>query len=193
MIIPQLGKGTLQNYSFSSAYIFTNVRKMSFPMDSIKGELVVRWVFHQLLRHRNRLNDLHNGGKNLDRSLDLYLLILRYTLAQFYKSNWQRFGYNDDVYAWRSSNFLERQEHRKQLLVFCSSQQTRQGFELELLVHHRDYGSEIDFEREVSSKETCFYSYFYCDIWSNYLPFGTVTTDPNWKSRCSLLLWKHWK
>ena len=42
MIIPQLGKGTLQNYSFSSAYIFTNVRKMSFPMDSIEGELVVR-------------------------------------------------------------------------------------------------------------------------------------------------------
>ena len=38
---------------------------MSFPMDSIKGELVVRWVFHQLLRHRNRLNDLHNGGKTL--------------------------------------------------------------------------------------------------------------------------------
>ena len=52
----------------------------------------------------------------------------------------------------------------KQLLVFCSSQQTRQGFERELLVHHPNYGSEINFEREVSSKETCFYSYFYCDI-----------------------------
>ena len=25
------------------------------------------------------------------------------------------------------------------------------------------------------------------------LPFGTVTTTPYWKSRCSLLLWKHWK
>ena len=37
MIIPQLGEGALQNYSFPSAYIFANVLKMSFPMDSIKG------------------------------------------------------------------------------------------------------------------------------------------------------------
>ena len=42
MIIPQLGEGVLQNYSFPSAYIFANVLKMSFPMDSIKGWLLVR-------------------------------------------------------------------------------------------------------------------------------------------------------
>ena len=34
------------------------------------------------------------------------------------------------------------------LLIICSSQQTRQGFERELLAHYPHYGSEIDFEGE---------------------------------------------
>ena len=35
-------KGDVANYSFLSTYIFANVLKMYFPMDSIKGEHVVR-------------------------------------------------------------------------------------------------------------------------------------------------------